>query len=85
MHRLCVLEDFCCASPNVMRLLTAAEINPITICKCYSCFPNRPGLTSEACIDIRTHELKTKLNADTCDQRVLKSQYTMHFINYIDF
>lgn len=32
-----------CASPNAMRPLSSTEINLITICKCYSCFPNRPG------------------------------------------
>lgn len=72
-----------CASPNVMRLLAASEINLITICKCYSCFPNRPGLTLEACIYIHTHEPKTKLNADTCYQHMLKQRYTTLFINYI--
>lgn len=73
-----------CASPSVMRPLSAAEINLITICKCYSCFPNRPGPTSEARIYIRTHELKTKLNADT--QGTCESQgYTTHFINDINF
>lgn len=50
MHRLCVLQDFAVHLKNVMRPLSAAEINPITICKCYSCFPNRPALTLEACI-----------------------------------
>jgi len=60
----------CGASPNVMRLMSASKINLITICKCYSCFPNRAGLTLEACIYIHTHEPKTKLNADTCAPHV---------------
>lgn len=54
----------CCAFPNVMRLMSASEINLITICKYYSRFPNWPGRTLEACVYIHTHELKTKLNAD---------------------
>lgn len=51
-------------SPNVKRPISAAEINLITICKCYSCFTNRPGWTLEACIYIHTHEPKAQLNAD---------------------
>lgn len=66
-----------------MRLLSASEINLITICKCYSCFYNRPSLTLEACIYIHTHEPKTKLNADTGDQHMLKARYTTHFVNHI--
>lgn len=64
-----------------MRQLSAAEINPITICKCYTCFPYRPALTLEACIYIHTHEPKAKLNADTHDWHMLKAEYTRDFIN----
>lgn len=78
------LRTFCCASPNVMRGLSASEINPITICKCYSCFSNRPGQTLKACIYIHTHEPDPKLNADACDQWILKSVYnTFHKWRYL--
>lgn len=66
-----VLEDFAVHLSNVM--ISVSEINLITICKCYNCFPNKPVLTLEACIYIHTHEPKTKWNADTQDQQMLKT------------
>lgn len=69
------LRILLCISKCLERLQAASEIKLITICKCYSCFSNRLGLTLEARVYIHTHEPKARLNADTT-QRTLKAHCT---------